>query len=67
MRISMNEASPHYITRPHLYEVFVDGLKITHCIEACEETGRAWIMKKNDAGIALTVLKGVVKIVKIEC
>lgn len=60
----MNENSPHFVPDHVLYEVFVDGVKAEGCFEACEETGRAWVMNKNDLGIAFSVLKGVVKLVK---
>lgn len=68
----MNEASPHYSTDAHLYQVFCDGVKVLHCFEACEETGRAWVLKPGGAnedggtGIQLTVLRGIITLVKLD-
>lgn len=66
MRISLNESSPHFVPDASLYEVFVDGQKIMQCFEACEETGRAWVLKAGDGGLGLqlTVMKGIVKLIK---
>jgi hypothetical protein len=73
MRISMNEGSPHFVPDAYLYEVFCDGVKVMHCFEACEETGRAWILKPGGVneegggmGIQLTMLRGKITLVKPE-
>lgn len=63
MRISMNENSPHYKKDHYLYEVFLDGVKVEYGIEACEETGRIWILNPS---LSFVVRHGIVTIVKRE-
>lgn len=73
MRISMNENSPHFTSDARFYDVFCDGVKVKYCFEACEESGRAWVLRpggpneeSGGTGIQLTVLKGKIEIVKQE-
>jgi hypothetical protein len=73
MRISLNENSPHYTPDAYLYQVFCDGEKVQYCFEACEETGRAWVLmpggpngEEGGTGIQLKIVKGKITLVKLD-
>jgi hypothetical protein len=50
MRISVNRDDPGFTDRASECEIYLDGVKITHCITADEELGKAECYKLNEWG-----------------
>jgi hypothetical protein len=67
MRLSVFRDSPYYNEQMiFLAEIFVDGVRVSLCVEACEEEGWADMYETDDAGTVgpdLVRMKGKVEIV----
>ncbi len=50
-RISILPGDPDRVPNPQNYDVFIDGVKQTHCIVADAEKGTALRYKKNAVGM----------------